>query len=38
MSPDIIAVKNLLKEEKIWNAAKHHMENYHSMQVLISIF
>ena len=32
MSPDIINVKNLLKDEKIWNAAKHHMEKYHSLQ------
>ena len=34
MSPDIITVKNLLKDEKIWNAAKHHMEKYHSSQTL----
>lgn len=32
MSPDIFAIKNLLKEDKIWNAAKHHMENYHNTQ------
>ena len=33
MSPDIIAVNNLLKEDKIWNAVKHHMESYHTSQV-----
>ena len=33
MSPDIILVKNLLKDEKIWNAAKIHMEKYHTSQV-----
>ena len=33
MSPDIFAIKNMLKEDKIWNAAKHHMENYHNSQV-----
>ena len=33
MSPDINAVKELLKDEKIWNAAKHHMEKYHTSQV-----
>ncbi len=33
MSPDIIAVKNLLTEEKIWQAAKLHMEEYHLAQV-----
>lgn len=32
MSPDIIAVNNLLKEDKIWNAVKHHMESYHTSQ------
>jgi len=32
MSPDIIAVNDLLKDGKIWNAAKHHMEKYHSSQ------
>ena len=36
MSPDIFAIKNLLKEDKIWNAAKHHMENYHNSQVSFS--
>lgn len=33
MSPDIIAVKNLLKDEKVWDSVKHLMENYHAMQV-----
>ena len=33
MSPDITAVKNLLKEEKIWSAVKSHMEKYHTLQV-----
>ena len=33
MSPDIISVKDLLKQEKIWNCAKHHMEKYHTSQV-----
>ena len=32
MSPDIEEVNKLLKTEKIWNAAKHHMEKYHTMQ------
>jgi len=32
MSPDIVAVNNLLKEDKIWNAVKHHMESYHTSQ------
>ncbi|XP_077300181.1 histidine ammonia-lyase-like isoform X2 [Arctopsyche grandis] len=30
MSPDIEAVTNLLLEEKIWNAVKHHVDYYHS--------
>lgn len=34
MSPDITQAKNLLKEEKIWNAARHHMENYHASQTI----
>ena len=33
MSPDIAAVNKLLKEDKIWNAVKHHMESYHTSQV-----
>jgi len=33
MSPDISKVKNILREEKIWNAVKIHMENYHISQV-----
>merc|ERR1712080_728405 len=34
MSPDITAATALLKEEKIWNAARHHMESYHSNQAV----
>ncbi len=33
MSPDICKAKNLLREEKIWNAVKMHMDNYHRKQV-----
>eukprot|EP00092_Neocalanus_flemingeri_P003503 GFUD01003757.1.p1 GENE.GFUD01003757.1~~GFUD01003757.1.p1 ORF type:complete len:676 (-),score=161.97 GFUD01003757.1:197-2224(-) len=32
MSPDIQASTKLLKEEKIWNAVKLHIESYHSSQ------
>jgi histidine ammonia-lyase len=32
MSPDIAAAGKLLKEGKIWQAARHHMESYHSNQ------
>jgi len=32
MSPDIDAVTKLLKEEKVWTAVKHHIEEYSSMQ------
>ena len=35
MSPDIASATSLLKEEKIWNAAKVHMEYYHSAQVSV---
>merc|ERR1719268_193621 len=34
MSPDIQAVTKLLKEEKIWNAVKHHIEAYHASQTI----
>jgi len=34
MSPDIQAVTKLLKEEKIWNAAKTHIESYHARQTV----
>jgi hypothetical protein len=37
MSPDISKVKNMLREEKIWNAVKMHMDNYHRAQVLQSV-
>ncbi len=33
MSPDIEKVKNLLREEKIWNAVKDMMENHDRIQV-----
>ncbi len=33
MSPDIQAVTILLKEERVWNAVRHHIEYYHSNQV-----
>lgn len=32
MSPDIHHATKLLKDEKIWNAVKLHIENYHSTQ------
>jgi len=32
MSPDIQAATALLKEEKVWNAVKGYMENYHASQ------
>merc|ERR1719175_92436 len=32
MSPDILSATKLLKTEKIWNAARHHMEDYHAKQ------
>jgi len=34
MSPDITASTKLLKEGKIWQAARHHMESYHSSQTV----
>ena len=32
MSPDILAVKDLLKEEKVLNAARAYMDQYHMKQ------
>lgn len=32
MSPDILEVTKILKAEKIWNAVRHHMEDYHRSQ------
>ena len=32
MSPDIDAVNKLLKEEKIWQVVRTHMEQYHMSQ------
>merc|ERR1712018_774288 len=32
MSPDIQAATKLLRTEKIWNAVRHYMENYHAKQ------
>jgi len=32
MSPDIQSATKILKEEKVWNAVKLHMEQYHSRQ------
>ena len=34
MSPDIAATTKLLKEGKIWNAVKTHIEAYHSAQTI----
>eukprot|EP00090_Calanus_glacialis_P010774 TRINITY_DN1923_c0_g1_i1.p1 TRINITY_DN1923_c0_g1~~TRINITY_DN1923_c0_g1_i1.p1 ORF type:complete len:693 (-),score=180.37 TRINITY_DN1923_c0_g1_i1:97-1956(-) len=34
MSPDIQAATKLLKEEKIWNAVKLHIEAYHASQTI----
>jgi hypothetical protein len=34
MSPDIAAATKLLKDEKIWNAVKNQMDNYHQSQVI----
>eukprot|EP00095_Tigriopus_kingsejongensis_P002256 maker-scaffold478_size161223-snap-gene-0.29 protein:Tk02256 transcript:maker-scaffold478_size161223-snap-gene-0.29-mRNA-1 annotation:"histidine ammonia-lyase" len=33
-SPDIRTVTDMLKQEKIWNAARYHMENYHASQAV----
>ena len=33
MSPDINEATNLLRTEKIWNAVKNYMEQYHAKQV-----
>ncbi len=33
MSPDIIKVKNLLREEKIWSAVQMHLDNLDNSQV-----
>ena len=33
MSPDINDATNLLRTEKIWNAVKNYMEQYHAKQV-----
>ena len=33
MSPDINEVTDLLRTEKVWNAVKNYMENYHAKQV-----
>jgi hypothetical protein len=33
MSPDICKVKNMLREERIWNAVKMHMDNYQRSKV-----
>ena len=33
MSPDIKEATDLLKTEKIWNAVKNYMEQYHAKQV-----
>ena len=37
MSPDIEKVKNLLREEKIWNAVKDMMENHDRIQVRLRL-
>jgi hypothetical protein len=36
MSPDISKVKNMLREEKIWNAVKLHLDNYQRAQVILA--
>ena len=33
MSPDINEATDLLRTEKVWNAVKNYMENYHEKQV-----
>ena len=33
MAPDIIAVTNLLLEDKIWGAVQHHIAYYHAPEV-----
>ena len=32
MSPDIDAVNKLLKQEKVWQVVRAHMEEYHMSQ------
>lgn len=32
MSPDIDAVTELLKDNKIWNVVRHHIDHYHAQQ------
>ncbi|XP_064086964.1 histidine ammonia-lyase-like isoform X2 [Macrobrachium nipponense] len=32
LAPDMDAATELLKEEKIWNAVRHHIEHYHEVQ------
>ena len=34
MSPDIQNVTKMLKEGKIWNAVRGHIETYHSQQTI----
>ena len=34
MSPDIKAAHLLLKEEKVWNAVRAHIDNYHASQTV----
>ena len=36
MSPDIDAVNKLLKQEKVWQVVRAHMEEYHMSQVRFS--
>lgn len=38
MAPDIKAVTVLLKEDKIWNAVRHHIDYYHAPHVSTVIF
>jgi hypothetical protein len=33
MSPDISKVKNMLREEKVWNAVKLHLDSFQRAQV-----
>lgn len=33
MAPDIDAVTELLKANKVWLAVRHHIEHYHRVQV-----
>lgn len=38
MAPDIDAVTEILKEGKIWQAVRHHIDYYHGSQVCLFFY